>query len=294
MGEEIAPKQKHVLLTGVDNCAPEHDIDYIGTSFGVTLELYNFWQKKGFQPVYIRQAVQNTTGEHSLIMLRPTKKADSRIDINNFVQDFRRRLTRTASGAFQQMNTTLCLALLGGVEASDPNRTLTLETLLEYFTRHDLERFEKYATNRADISLITDLIPQVALFYFQRRISITPSLTPIQAVTLLALGVQNHSVERVATELGVDPTKIRSLFLKAMKRTWDFFYELLSTEVAGEVAQGEDIREVGKDAVITTLAEEQRKLGKEFKEGLRIHLKRDQKDVDEELKRKKKNRKLHH
>ncbi len=46
-------------------------MDYIGVAFGLTLQLYNFWKKSGFEPVYLRQTRNDITGEHSCIMIQP-------------------------------------------------------------------------------------------------------------------------------------------------------------------------------------------------------------------------------
>jgi N-acetyltransferase 10 len=42
----------------------------MGTSFGFTTNLVKFWRKNGFEPVYLRQTVNDITSEHSGIMLR--------------------------------------------------------------------------------------------------------------------------------------------------------------------------------------------------------------------------------
>ena len=46
-------------------------IDYLGVAFGLTAKLYRFWAKNGFGSLYIRQSKNQTTGEHSIIMLKP-------------------------------------------------------------------------------------------------------------------------------------------------------------------------------------------------------------------------------
>ena len=50
--------------------APE-PLHYVGTSFGLTQDLYGFWRKNDYLPVYLRQTPSDVTGEHTVIMLRP-------------------------------------------------------------------------------------------------------------------------------------------------------------------------------------------------------------------------------
>jgi N-acetyltransferase 10 len=35
----------------------------MGVSFGLTQQLFNFWQRGGYEPMYIRQNASETTGE---------------------------------------------------------------------------------------------------------------------------------------------------------------------------------------------------------------------------------------
>ncbi|RNA32849.1 N-acetyltransferase 10 [Brachionus plicatilis] len=45
-------------------------LSYIGVSFGLTSDLFRFWKKLGFLPVYLRQTANELTGEHSCIVLK--------------------------------------------------------------------------------------------------------------------------------------------------------------------------------------------------------------------------------
>ena len=46
-------------------------VHYVGTSFGVTKELFTFWKKNKLEPVYVRQTANDLTGEHTCLMIRP-------------------------------------------------------------------------------------------------------------------------------------------------------------------------------------------------------------------------------
>lgn len=68
--EELRPRVTPPLLCPCSRSRPPFSIDYIGTSFGLTDQLFRFWSRKGFVPVYLRQQPSDVTGEHSCIMLR--------------------------------------------------------------------------------------------------------------------------------------------------------------------------------------------------------------------------------
>lgn len=57
------------LLTNISERRPQK-LDWIGTSYGLTLRLFKFWKKAGFKPVYLRQNANSVTGEYSCVMLR--------------------------------------------------------------------------------------------------------------------------------------------------------------------------------------------------------------------------------
>ena len=69
--EKVKPK-KHLkpILQKLSERKPL-PIHYLGTSFGVTKELYNFWRKNQFLPLYLRLTANELTGEHTCIMIRP-------------------------------------------------------------------------------------------------------------------------------------------------------------------------------------------------------------------------------
>lgn len=52
--EEIKPRKNlPPLLKKLDECKPER-LHWLGTSYGVTLPLFNFWSRAGFLPTYLR------------------------------------------------------------------------------------------------------------------------------------------------------------------------------------------------------------------------------------------------
>jgi tRNA(Met) C34 N-acetyltransferase TmcA len=44
------------------NCRKPTRLHYLGVSFGLTQQLFNFWQRAGYEPLYVRQNASETTG----------------------------------------------------------------------------------------------------------------------------------------------------------------------------------------------------------------------------------------
>jgi len=74
--EKLKPK-KHILpiLQKLSERKPA-PLHYLGTSFGVTKELFQFWRKNSFVPIYLRQTANELTGEHTCVMIRPINVND--------------------------------------------------------------------------------------------------------------------------------------------------------------------------------------------------------------------------
>ena len=63
LSEKLEPRSGlPPLLTNLGDRPPE-SLHYLGTSFGLTQNLLNFWRKSGFAPVYLRQNASDITGE---------------------------------------------------------------------------------------------------------------------------------------------------------------------------------------------------------------------------------------
>ena len=75
--ETVKPKgQLKPLLKRLGEVRPPH-IDYLGVSYGLTHELYNFWAKNKYLPVYLRQSINELTAEHTCIMIKSLQTSNS-------------------------------------------------------------------------------------------------------------------------------------------------------------------------------------------------------------------------
>lgn len=63
--EKLAPNNSpRELLSKLSDRAPER-LHWLGSSFGVTANLYHFWKKAGYWPVYLRLTSNELTGARS-------------------------------------------------------------------------------------------------------------------------------------------------------------------------------------------------------------------------------------
>ena len=184
--EKLAPRTKlPPLLVPLSESRPE-PLHWIGTSFGLTPELFRFWFKDGYRPLYVRQTPNELTGEHSTVLLKPVKSIRSERNpesgwLDSFSKDFTRRVVNLLSYQFSSLSTSLALNLLNHRRdnMTDVDKNSVVDLVRMNFLPHDLKRLDAYSRNLVDHHLIRDLIPTIAKLYFTKSVDI--SLSQVQA-----------------------------------------------------------------------------------------------------------------
>jgi N-acetyltransferase 10 len=222
--ELIGPRQSlPPLLCKLTERGAEQ-LDYVGVSYGLTTPLLRFWKRCGFLPVYLRQTQNETTGEHSCIMLRALESTDDGSWLTAYNKDFRNRFVSLLSFKFRDFSPSLSLSLLQDKTRSKMSCDLSHDLLFNIFNSYDLKRLELYTQNMADHHLITDLIPKCKLLYNILRLplfslsfsvanlyfinNITFNITAVQMSLLLGIGLQHKTIDALAviahiTSLGI-------------------------------------------------------------------------------------------
>lgn len=232
-------------------------VDYIGTAYGLTKELFNFWKKNKFLPVYLKLAENDMTGEHSCIMIRPTKDDTELLtedDQNNqnwlhtFSTSFKKRMVTLLAFEFRSMSVKLALSLL------DPNITSTTEEgegdtssqtkltkeQLDILISHDeYLRLERYTKNLVKFQTIFDLIPNLARIFFLKKSDVR--LSYIQAGILLGCGLQYKNFSEIIEEFNVQESQVLAMFNKMIKKFTGFikriYYDVVDKEQEKEQEQ---------------------------------------------------------
>ena len=231
--EQIAPRAElPPLLLSLSQRPPER-LHWLGTSFGLTQPLYRFWHRLGFLPVYVRQTVNDTTGEHTAIAIKPLEDPDGALPAaartqwaNEYALDFRKRLAALLGMSFRQMGVDLALSLLdpgaaatsssAAASTADADVAPTSDQLDYLLGPYDLKRLQSYSRNLVDHHLVMDLVPLLASLRFTGRL--TTPLSHVQLAILLGLGLQHKNLEQIGGELGLPSSQVTALFNKAVRR----------------------------------------------------------------------------
>lgn len=228
--ETIAPKKNlpPLLISLTDRKAEE--LHYLGVSYGLTQELFDFWTKNGFLPVYLRLTQNDLTGEHTCIMIKAQQGIALETVPNqdwcvSFNTDFKRRIISLLGFNFRNFSTSLALSLLDN-KKPEP---ITWSEVTDMLTEFDLRRLDSYSRNMVDYHMILDIIPHVARLFFQGRLDI--SVSKLQSAIFLALGLQFKTISDLETEFGLPSNQVMAMFNKGCRKISQFFKQLQENEV---------------------------------------------------------------
>ena len=259
--EKTGKKKLKPLLSKLEDIKPPF-IYYLGTSFGLTNTLYNFWQKNGYKPLYIAMNSNSITGEHSCIMMKPLNEGNIKLlteDINTnninqkikwfipFSVDFKHRLTSLLSFNFNKLNIKLCLSILephittstandddnGNEDDIAGNKKDMKKSEIELFlTKFDFKRMELYSRNMTNYNMIIDLIPTIANLYFNKKIYVP--LSYIQAGVLLGVGLQRKSFDEIVQEFNIEINQLLAMFNKMVKKFVNYIKNVYQKDIEME------------------------------------------------------------
>ena len=250
LSEELGPRSNlPPLLTDLPHRTAE-PLHYLGTSFGLTQELYNFWKKNGYHPLYLRQTPSEVTGEHTVLMLQPLKSRELSTEnwLDPFVADFRLRFQSLLAGSFRNFSAALCLTILDPrIRFPDADEDTKMEAIRHVLrpdgqplSPYDMKRLQAYSSNLVDHHLILDLMPSLSRAYFSGHIPATLSYS--QAAILLIIGLQCKSIDDVAQDLGLPSTQILALFSKSIRKLHSHLKAGKEAQIARKLPARKDLK----------------------------------------------------
>jgi len=293
MREKLRPKKKlpPLLLPLSEVKAPK--LDWIGTSFGLTQQLYKFWRRSGMRMLYLRQTANELTGEHSSIMVRTLPNRTNFDDswLPAFVTDARRRFVSLLCGVFRTMEIRTAAALLEDVDVYTDKDSknnikakerlgsgvglITSKEIMYYMTHHDIKRLEQYGRNLCDHHLVTDLISAIARLYVMGRFGGKCILSSVQSALLCGVGLQNKTVDDMAAELKLPLNQVLAMFNKAIRKISMCVNEIL------EASEKEGIFGIDDEEKKETIARGLKTMGNEGEMG---RLEEEEREGEEEAK----------
>ncbi len=204
-----------------ERACQKEGLEWVGTSFGATPRLINFWKKNGYQTVHLRPTPSSTTGECSIIMIKPLVG-----ELESLVTDASRDLrfhvlhwTRELWWYFEPEE------ILAFIDA-----TTSYHGWKPIITNIGLYRLDNYLNKTLTYFGVMGVVNQLTWHYFLKYPEVAVHLAPIQRKILVVKNLQGWDWNSVAAKFRSDPSKIQGLYVKALKRLRKWF---LSTEMLG-------------------------------------------------------------
>merc|ERR1719469_653215 len=278
--KELKPRKNlpPLLLPLTSINAPR--LDWIGTSFGITCSLQRFWNRCNMTLLYLRQTVNQLTGEHTAIVLRSLQTSRYQYDwLPAFHVDSQRRLLSLFAGPFRHFNVKMASDLLSDSAPGDQEEStkrgqrskITNAELSTLLTPYDQQRLDLYARNLCDHHLLA-----VSKLYFSHRMGPEFSVSKVQEALLCGIGLQLKTVDQLAEELRLPSHQILAMFNKSLRKISKSLAAVVREDAEGEEALREEslrkqsrlVRAV-EDVAPTTLAEEENVGAGEVMESIR-------------------------
>lgn len=194
-------EEDNVLLHPLKNFkAPK--INWIGSSFGLTEKLLNFWKKSGFSPVCIKQTPSKTTGEYSCLVLKMNEAG-----YTDFWSLFLHRFIPLLSFSFKDFTPTLALSLIYSSECKIPDKVFQ-------FTDDEMKRLKMFSEGMLDVRSIIDILPDISKkFFYQKDLN---KLSVVSQSILIMIGCQRKTVEDVSKYFGIEEFKIKNILINTI------------------------------------------------------------------------------
>ncbi|KAL7716620.1 RNA cytidine acetyltransferase [Entamoeba marina] len=225
-------KELQPLLINPGNRKPEH-LDYLGVAYGYTPQLYKFWNRNGYEALYIRLTSNDITGEHSCIMSKQLTNTNNNWQ-EIYTKDFRKRFSMLLGYEFKEMQSIDALKLL--LPQTKTSTTTPSEVVLKIEGR-DYKRLEYYSKNLIDYHIVLDVIPKIAQSLID---GIDLQLNITQQVILIGMGLQFKSVDIVSKELKLSSAQVMALFNKAIRKVLSFLSQQNQQQSQMEIVNTND------------------------------------------------------
>lgn len=125
-----------------------------------------------------------------------------------------------------------------------------------HFLPHDIQRLEAYSKNQVEYRLILDLTTDLCQLYFQGKMNDVP-IDSLQKAILLGVGLQNKSIDALATEFNMPVNQLLAKFYDCIKKLTKKCMSVMETTVEQTMVSTSHL-DTGKHMVATkhTFAEE--------------------------------------
>lgn len=192
----------------------KNDVDWIGSGFGATHRLLNFWIKNGYKPIHMAPVRNEVSGEYSVIVIKPLKSY-VREYVETACNEFIIRVFESLEDTYRDLEIPI-VRLLAKVH--------TLKWRAR-FTSKQKERAWAYAFGPLTYEVARDIARELTLTYFldsDRRVELSGREEKILIMKVL----QCWPVNDIARYFRLSPTTILIEIKDIMKKLVSAYEEV--------------------------------------------------------------------
>ena len=186
-------------LKGLISEARKMGMDWVGASFGATVELLNFWFKNGFIPVYLSPIKNPVSGEFSTIVVNPLNR-EARDYVKKFRYEFKKLFVDSMVDTYFVLDEVLAYNLLS-LDRWSINYDVTLKG-------NSLERLKEYCMGALHYGGAVDAIREVVKAHFIRSPDRRVPIPRKYEYAIISKVLQARSWEKVAQRYDVDKDEL--------------------------------------------------------------------------------------
>lgn len=178
---------------------------WVGSCFGLTERLLNFWKRSGFFTLCVKQTPSKATGEFSTVVVQPLGEVIVS-EVEAMKTAFLARFVMLLGYSFRDLSPSLGLSLIYG-QAGIPEKKIHL-------TDDEVERLGLFSKGLLDTRNVIDALPDVSRYFFYRKCSSRVSV--LEQSILLMTGCQHKSMQEIARHFDIEEFKATSLLARTI------------------------------------------------------------------------------
>ena len=210
------------MLKELEKEAREREYEWVGSGFGATEELLNFWIKNNYVPVHISPDRNPVSGEFTVLVIKPLKEEWKRI-VEVMAREFRKKLLESLHDPYKHLEIGVTHRLLLINEGTESIKTPPLSLI-------QIDRLMTYVLGPMTYEACSDIMHILAKYYWIQNKNSRPSLGEFQEKLLIAKALQGRSWDEIAKELEKTRHRLINEMRKIAKEFLRYYYGIQNEE----------------------------------------------------------------
>lgn len=206
-----------IALEKLTQWAKEKNYDWIGTSFGVTYDLLNFWLKNGFIVVHLSPEKNRVSGEYSAIVVKPLNKKTEEI-VKKLNYEFKWRLINQITDVYFDLEPKIIRRLLETSFNVKPHFNVLL-------TEIQKEKAKAYFKGPMTYEAAADIVRIIFLYYLMSGEKDKPKIEDLDLEILISKILLAWSFRKISKYFNINSGSVRKIIKKNAKKIFSWLFD---------------------------------------------------------------------